>query len=58
VAVVEHVDLTLVDVTADHVVTEMGEAGSRGEADVAGTDHTEANVAARHRRKRIQAVLR
>jgi hypothetical protein len=58
VTAVEHVDLALVDVTADHVMAEVSEACAGGETDVPGTDHTEANVAARHRRKRIHAAGR
>ena len=43
VAVVEEIDLALVDVAAHHVVSEVCEAGARGQADVAGSDDAEAN---------------
>ena len=42
-AVVQHVDLALIDVTAGHAVPEMGEAGAGRQADVAGTHHAESN---------------
>ena len=42
-AVVQHVDLALIDVTAGHTVPEVGEAGSGRQADVAGTYHAESN---------------
>ena len=38
-AVLEHVDLLRVDVEAQHVVADFGEAGARNEADVPRTDH-------------------
>ena len=40
-------DAVLVDVGADDVVTEVGQAGTGGEADVADTDHTGTNGAIR-----------
>ena len=39
---VEPLDLVLVDVGTDHVVTQVGEAGSGGETDVPGPDDGEA----------------
>ena len=42
-AVVQHVDLALIDVSAGHTVPEMGEAGSGRQADVSGTHHAESD---------------
>ncbi len=48
---VEQLDLALVDVTADDVVSEVGETGTRGESDVAGADDAETDRwGARHPR--------
>ncbi len=48
VPVVEQIDLALVDVSAHDVMAEVSETGARRQADVAGSDDTEAN-GSRHR---------
>ena len=40
-AALEHLDLALVDVDAQHVVADLGEARARDQADVAGTENGE-----------------
>ena len=42
---VQHVDLARVDVEAQHVVADLGEAGAGDQADVAGPDHRDLHAA-------------
>ena len=45
-ALLEHLDLARVDVEAQHVVADLGEAGPGDETDVAGPDHRDLHAAA------------
>ena len=44
-AALQHVDLARVDVEAQHVVADLGEAGAGDEPDVAGADHRDLHAA-------------
>jgi hypothetical protein len=43
-AVVEHVDLALIDVETEHIVADVGQTGARHEAYVATTDDRQVHV--------------